>query len=186
MTINFRKFFLLHHFFSTSDKPLHFTWRGAGNLKQNGSLFYQPEACHSQKETTAACGLGATWPAEPRPAWDSSKHRCCCRPTPDKGFCSVRYWPFQWQGRTAAYKPFSPAASASHSGYVPAKLGNCQAACQHTAPERGFLVLVLDTEIIPQKRTSPWGSPQSELIGLNFYFFLHFPHEYTAIGQFPP
>lgn len=108
----------------------------------------------------------------------------CCRPTPDKGFCSVRYWPFsgkeEWLPThlfLLQHQPPTPVTFKQNRETAKQR--------QHTAPERGFLVLVSDTEIIPQKRTSPQGSPQSELKGLDFYFFLHFPHEYTAIGQFP-
>lgn len=128
--------------------------------------------------------LSATWTAEPRPAWDRSKCTCSVWPTPDKGFCSVRYWPFsgkeEWLPTNLFLLQHQPPTPVTFKqNWETAKQ------CQHTAPERGFLVLVSDTEIIPQERTSPRGSPQSELKGLDFYFFLHFPHEYTAIGQFP-
>lgn len=98
MTITFKKLLLLHHFFTVPNKHLRSTWGGAGDLKENRRLFYQLKSCDSQHEITGFWGLRATDRTH-QPCLAMSglgqeqTHFFCCKSSPDKRVCCMKYRP---------------------------------------------------------------------------------------------
>jgi len=64
-------------------------------------------------------------------------HLSCCKSSPGKEILPYEIQTLHWQGRTVAYKVFSPATSVCHTSDVPAKQGNCQPVCQRVDVLRG-------------------------------------------------
>lgn len=90
----------------------------------------------------------------------------------------------QWQGRMAAYKPFSPAASASNSSNVQAKLGNCQAVSAHCSRKRFSGASLWHGNYSPGKNiTTGLTSVRTKRAGLLFLPSLStWIHSYRAIS----